>query len=436
MIYRVNWNKPYPVRKSRSIPDKVVTLPGNRYYNASNVWYATDPVSQCTTDQQAESIVYTGNLGHKKSNICVHSKYRRHYSGDLSAPALTVQLRVNPTHTEYFSIHGDAAAYHTTAESRSYTGWGVLTGTAVLGGTAGQNYINDTYVSLVPDLTKFSLPNDLLDWRQLGDLAKVWRKSSSVVTNLAGARLNYKFGWVPLAGDLNALKDGVLQLAEKLQKFKSNAGKVISARKTLLNQTKVVIGDDYLNANSHLQYRGQISQKVHGYLVYQTQPMQVMSKAYETLLAMLSITGVELNPRIVWDKIPFSFVVDWFVSVGDYLNSFKHSTLELPILIEDTFLQYKEEIQINSWLKLYDDVNYTFAPSTTAGTFTKSSMFHRLPLKPDLTSFSALKTHWPSLNQAINLISLGITLNGGKVNTFTRKLDIATGKLSSYFEYH
>jgi hypothetical protein len=34
----------------------------------------------------------------------------------------------------------------------------------------------------------------------------------------------------------------------------------------------------------------------------------------------LDLFGANLNPAIVWNAIPFSFVVDWFLKVGDYFD--------------------------------------------------------------------------------------------------------------------
>jgi len=56
-------------------------------------------------------------------------------------------------------------------------------------------------------------------------------------------------------------------------------------------------------------------------------------------------------------------------------------------------------------------------------------------MMPDLATFALLKTKWPSLNQAVNLVSLGTTLNHGVVDTFGRKINKTSGKLLSYFDY-
>jgi len=46
-------------------------------------------------------------------------------------------------------------------------------------------------------------------------------------------------------------------------------------------------------------------------------------KKHAEVLAMLDAFGVNFNPEIIWDAIPWSFVVDWFVKIGDLLSELK-----------------------------------------------------------------------------------------------------------------
>jgi hypothetical protein len=446
MIVRQKWTGKYPVHKSRSIPDQVVEVQGNEYYNSSNVLFNTDPVTSCTMRQQSESIVYTGGLpGHTRqgANFCVHNKYFRSYRGNTSSPFVVIQLKTNPTHTNYYHVHGSmAGAYHTSSENDAYTAFGLTTGLGVIGGSATQGYINQTYLALKPDLTKFSLPNALLDIGQLKDLIKVWNRSSSLVANLAGARLNYKFGWKPSQGDLSALLDTLLSFRQALSNFKYSGREIISSRRTILKDETHKDGNVFLDGNTHRVWHGQLTRKVHGYLVYKPLPIAVIGEWDETLRALLDTLGFELNPRIVWDKIPFSFVVDWFVNVGEWLESFKVDALELPIQILQVFLQYKERVTVESSLSWNDDVNYSFRPGISPPTVSTHELFHRVVGWPDLATFSLLKTKLPSTSQAINLVALGVLFNAPRIQTFNRALATFEGKATraigsrvTYYDY-
>lgn len=46
------------------------------------------------------------------------------------------------------------------------------------------------------------------------------------------------------------------------------------------------------------------------------------------MAAILDVLGVNLNPQILWNAIPWSFVVDWLIRVNKWLANFKVSNLE------------------------------------------------------------------------------------------------------------
>jgi len=52
------------------------------------------------------------------------------------------------------------------------------------------------------------------------------------------------------------------------------------------------------------------------------------------ILGLLDYLGVNLNPQIIWNAIPWSFVVDWVANVGNYLSQFRVSNLEPVINIQ------------------------------------------------------------------------------------------------------
>lgn len=439
MIIRQKWGTSYPKIKSRSDPDVTVSLHTDDHYNASNVKDSSVAAGTVITRKHSESIVYTGGLpGHTRqgANLCIHKKYTRQYTGNTGTPAqINTTLPGGVARTEYYSTHRSLAeGNHTTAENEFYATIPNQFGVGFIGSNS-LGWINQVVHDLSPDLTKFSLPNELIDWKQLGSLVKVWSKTSSLVTNLAGLHLNYKFGVKPLLGDLAGLVEGLVTIRGEIQKFMLSNGSIISSRKTIINDSIVKLGNVSSPPYAARAWRGQVDRKVHGYMVYRPLPIVTLGKIDTVLRGLLSITGVELNPGIVWDAIPFSFIVDWFVNVGDVLEQYKHSALELPIDILVTYIQYKERIQIDSWSNFFTDINQSVTPRTTAGTWTVSELFYRLPVKPDLATLSGLQVKSPTQNQLLLSASLGAVLAGNKINTFFRRIDSATGKLHGYYDY-
>lgn len=430
----------YPKHKSRSDPDTVVSLHTDDSYNAAGTKTGSVAAGTCITRQHSESIVYTGGMpGHTRqgANFCVHKKYTRQYTGNTGAPG---QVNTLPpgglARTEYYSSHRTfAESDHTAAETAFYTDAGVLTGTSVLF-NGGQAWINQAVLDLAPDLKKFSLPNDIIDWKQLGQLIGSWNRTSSLATNLASNFLGYKFGIKPTAGDMLALLDGLLGIRDEIRRFRERQGQIISARKTVLKETIVKLGTTNLLPYAVKHWRGQIDRTVHAYMVYQPAPILALNEVDLVIRGLLTVAGVELNPSIIWDAIPLSFVVDWFVNVGQVLEQYRHRSLELPINILVTYLQYKERIQVNSWRNFYSDVNQSVKPEVTAGTWSVSETFHRYPLKPDYSNLiSSLNLKLPTANQALLGVSLGAVLGGQHVNRFFKGVNAETGKFLRYYNY-
>lgn len=63
--------------------------------------------------------------------------------------------------------------------------------------------------------------------------------------------------------------------------------------------------------------------------------------------AILDFMGLNLNPAIVWNAIPWSFVVDWVVGVASWLNQFHIDNLNLETAIR----QYCYSVQ---WIRSVD----------------------------------------------------------------------------------
>jgi len=59
------------------------------------------------------------------------------------------------------------------------------------------------------------------------------------------------------------------------------------------------------------------------------------------VLSLLDAFGVNLNPAIIWNAIPWSFVVDWVIGVGQWLNSRKVLNMEPKINILDSLWSIK-----------------------------------------------------------------------------------------------
>jgi hypothetical protein len=80
------------------------------------------------------------------------------------------------------------------------------------------------------------------------------------------------------------------------------------------------------------------------------------------LLGLLDAFGVNLNPAIVWNAIPWSFVVDWLWSVSSWLNRFQVQNMEPQINVLRYLWSVKRVRKITRYLSIYNDADVQLFP--------------------------------------------------------------------------
>lgn len=397
-----------PKTKSRSIPDVGVTPLPNLVYNQAGSLISSTPNVAYTESTFSESIAYTTKRRNQraKSNQCRHVKETFHYSGGRSPVVLNYVSPAGQTN-HYFSQHGNACNAKASVLAAVNTAIG-LSGSGVLGANA-QTYINDAWDRLRPDLTSVSIPNFLADIEDIKKLYQVWKKSLSIAKNLAGLHLNYQYGWKPTIGDLSNLIEGVTHLRSKLAAFEAQLGRTFQG-KTQPSHSLATSASGSLTLSNHtVAYSASCTRNVECFVAWQPQPLAVMGPMDKVLRGLLDSLGFELNPNIIWDAVPFTFVIDWFFDVGSWLSRYKVDALELPILMCDSFCQYTETLHIEwTWLRV-NDGTFTSRPKSGGCTYERT-FFHRVPIYPDYSKMTSLGWKLPNFNQAALGVSLATLL--------------------------
>lgn len=411
-----------PKVKTRSYPNNVVSVSLNELFNAAHVSQGTFSNGSYIYGVSGEQIVYTTKRANQraKSNYCYHVKNRFFYPGGTDVLTLTNNSPAGWT-TDYRGHHANACNARTTIVNAAKTAL-VQTGAGVLGAN-GQAWINEFFARVQPDLTTVSIPNFLLDIEDLTRIYKLWKKRSAdfpryiknvkkptkkdVVNAIPEKFVAFKFGWKPTVADLTDLIDGVLKLRMKLAAFEAKLGTLYQANSGVNHGLPTsASGTTVYPSGSHTcTWTANCQRKAAVSITYAPQPLAVMGSLDLVLRGLLDSMGFELNPRIIWDAIPFSFVIDWFFNVGGFLSRYKVDALELPIVLVDSFVSYKEINNIQwRWIRA-NDGTYTTRP-TSAGANEVINTFHRMPIYPDFASLAGLGWKMPTLNQA----ALGVSL--------------------------
>lgn len=112
------------------------------------------------------------------------------------------------------------------------------------------------------------------------------------------------------------------------------------------------------------------------------------------ILSLLDASGVNFNPAIIWNAVPWSFVVDWVLGVSQWLNKQRIGLMDPQINIHRCLWSVKRyqtiTVQRQSVVPLYGYGGYPYITSPTAymPSVTQSA-FRRSKYHPSIASLTA-----------------------------------------------
>lgn len=190
---------------------------------------------------------------------------------------------------------------------------------------------------------------------------KKYEPKESLSKTLSGEYLSYMFGWAPFISDLKGMYDGLKKFKSRLAWFRQNAGKVLKRQ-----YRRILPGySDYEDSHTfwmggycssipnNSSYPFTWRRKVEWFegpqysatLIYRY-TIPEMSEAEMKVKGFLDMLGVRLDPSIIWNAIPFSFLIDWVVDVSSWLRSFSVDNLGIKTEILD-FCHSLKSVQIS-----------------------------------------------------------------------------------------
>lgn len=148
--------------------------------------------------------------------------------------------------------------------------------------------------------------------------------------------LNYSFGWKPFIGDLQKLVNIYKSITQRLDYLRKTRGKITSVKFRKFNVYKDIragTGDDILtyeqdnpfNSWSYkMRYHLKLKSRTIDYFASckLLHELDGLDDAWSGFKAAVAGLGINNPASIVWEAIPFSFVLDWFLPVGNFLSNF------------------------------------------------------------------------------------------------------------------
>lgn len=195
-----------------------------------------------------------------------------------------------------------------------------------------------------------SLPNTLRNiWSTLGRNLFRPRANQTLRQTLRATSDGYlqsQFNILPLLSDIVGLRRALSRIQSQINDLVTRSGRVqhMHFAYNWREFEDQVDADDPFYIWPQNMLPGQISRFVNTRTTYH-QPSQFHAEIefnfnftqYQIENALLysihDALGINLNPRIIWNAIPWSFVIDWVVGVGRWLDRFKVTNMEPTINI-------------------------------------------------------------------------------------------------------
>jgi hypothetical protein len=213
--------------------------------------------------------------------------------------------------------------------------------------------------------------NRAKSWKALRAIRKREMTLREVAKRLTGAHLNAEFGIVPLVRDIVEATDQLLDLKRKLGLLKrfANTQQVRHYKRVLPDSSGNPVttywdrsvprfafdGPDWDTSNWFVNpaildnpgggNRGLIYQRwcsrwiqrpvYRATMRYNYSLPDRMTEAEEMANVRLDALGVRLDPSIVWNALPWSFLVDWVIDVSGFLGTFTRDNFPIQTRLTD-----------------------------------------------------------------------------------------------------
>jgi hypothetical protein len=212
-----------------------------------------------------------------------------------------------------------------------------------------------------------SLPRTLAKIKDLGSTllkGRIWgqRTLRRLLHSSADGYLQSEFNLKPLLSDIAGLRSAIAGVRDEVQKLLENEGKVrrlhrrstiyrwpVSDSEHATHTAPVYYGEPYGVTFRRVVGPSPISFVATIQYQYALEPWE---REQALLRGFLDAVGVNLNPAIIWNAIPWSFVVDWVINIGQWLDQFKTRNIEPKTRIHSYVVSQKFRRTIDTEYKL------------------------------------------------------------------------------------
>jgi hypothetical protein len=209
-----------------------------------------------------------------------------------------------------------------------------------------------------------SLPNFLFELREVKDLIPKWE---GILKSISGGYLNWQFGWKPMIADIKKLLSSVKDARKRIAELK----KLNHKSTTLHRSYEIDMSNDVLQPAKRGQnctmnvsslYSNPFT-RVSACKCKVTVTVEVyydlsdLDRQDAFLQTMLTQLGFMNSPKVIWNAIPFSWLLEYFVNLDRVFDSFDNHPFAGTIAVRNsaTTIKMDATVECGDWLT--DDVN-------------------------------------------------------------------------------
>lgn len=272
------------------------------------------------------------------------------------------------------------------------------------------------YAAMKPSLEgDVSATNFLLELGDLKQLLRFFSGLGSLSTKksipeyleeltkkVSEGHLTWEFGIRPILNDLNEIWTGIAnyekRIAEFIERSKGEQKRYYSEK------VPQAVHEDTVSSSNDRTFKSiyKCSIKRVATMSYTYKITEDLNSLVGRLRAIQAILGLKASASVIWEAIPFSFLVDYVLNVGEFLRSIEDDLIEPDVEIIDYSISYKLTFD-RKLMCTYP--NYPSGYEEYMCSRTNGTMYQRTRALPD-TGGAPLTMSLPGSNQLALSLSL------------------------------
>lgn len=222
--------------------------------------------------------------------------------------------------------------------------------------------------------------------------------SSNVLREASSKYLQWKFAWAPLIRDVQSVRKALSSFEKQLNRLVSNEGRVRTGHWSTTFEERpaekrvrpfgwspssyplISTGNRLESSTSATSCTFHVEMR-YNYNLTQYQ------REHARVLGLLDAFGLNFNPAILWNATKYTFILDWVIGVGRYLDQFKVQNMEPRINILGALWSARYERTIDS-TKYFETAFSDLTGAKASMPQTKETAYIRQIFSPGLNSLT------------------------------------------------